>query len=441
MCVQDRYIIEIIEEAKKRGKTVLVGGGWASHFPEDALCIGADLVVQGEAEPIFDEVVDRLKSGKLGTVIATDVRTDLESALPPRFDILKMKKYMSMSVQFSRGCPFRCEFCDVTNLMGRKMRTKRPEQILNELQILYDLGWRNRVLLTDDNFIGIPPRAKMLLRSIIPWMESRNRPFEFFTQLSANVASDDEMLNLLADAGFWQVCVGIESTDPDTLKDAGKLHNIPLNLDEVCQKIHQAGITMIATFMIGFDNEKPGVDERVIDFAIRNHIPEVYLHPLRATPGTQLWKRLEREGRLLPESNLSIGHTPALMNFISTRPKTEIAKEAIHVYDTMYEPIGFLNRALELLEVMRPAKGTKTSVELPPGAVQWLLISLYRQGVVYPSRWKFWKLFFSTMTRFPGRFRLFLFYCTFGVIAHEFMRDVISAVKAELQRTEGVSVA
>jgi len=441
MCVQDRQIIEIIKEAKKRGKTVLAGGGWASHFPEDVLNLGADLVVEGEAEPIFDEVLERLRSREFGAVITPAEKTHMELAPPPRFDILNLKKYLSMSVQFSRGCPFKCEFCDVTNLMGRKVRTKSPGQVLNELQALYDLGWRNRVLFTDDNFIGIPPRAKTLLKSLIPWMDSRDRPFEFFTQLSANVSSDDELLDLLAGAGFWQVCVGIESTDPETLKRTGKLHNVSLDLDKVCRKIHEAGITMIATFMIGYDNEKPGVDQRVIDFVTRNHIPEVYLHPLRATPGTELWKRLEREGRLLPEANLSIAHTPALMNFVPTRPKAEIAREAVHVYDAMYEPIGFLKRALDLLSVMEPTNAPKSSTELPPGAVQWLMISLYRQGVVYPSRWKFWRLFFSTLVKFPGRFRLFLFYCTFGVIAFEFMRDVISAVNVEMERTEGESTS
>jgi radical SAM superfamily enzyme YgiQ (UPF0313 family) len=437
MCVQDKHIVKVIREAKKRGKTVLAGGSWVSHFPDHALHEGADLVVKGEAELIFDQVLERLRTKEFGSVISTEEKTDMKLVPLPRFDLLDMERYLCMSVQFSRGCPFRCEFCDVTNLMGRKVRSKTPDQVLTELDLLYNLGWRQRVIFSDDNFIGVPTRAKTLLKQMIPWMESKTRPFDFFAQVSANVASDDELLDLLFRADFWQVCVGIETTDPDVLKRAGKLQNIALDLDKVCEKITEAGLTMLASFMIGCDDEKPGVDRRVIDFATRNRIPEVFLFPLRATPGTDLWNRLEREGRLLPDSSVSIGHEPTLMNFVTKRPKPEIARETIYFYETAYDPIAFLERAVSLFDAMKPTNGAKSTRRIHRGAIQWVLISLYRQGAVYSSRWKFWKLFFKTLIRFPTRFRHFLFYSTMGVVSYEYFQNLISELHLEIQHMEG----
>ena len=258
-----------------------------------------------------------------------------------------------MAVQFSRGCPFQCEFCDITFMYGREVRTKSPDQILQELQILYDLGWRRVVFFVDDNFIGNPSRTKDLLRKLVPWMEERGHPFDFTTQASVNLAADQELLDLMVRAGFWKVFLGIETLDRESLKDAKKFQNAAVDLDQVCEKINRAGLQIIAGCILGFDNERPGADQRLIDFASRNHIPEMFVTLLQAGPGTDLWKRLEKEGRLMFGGfNDNLGSQTGLINFLPTRPRSEIAGEFIRLYDALYDPEFYLNRSFEYLSRM-----------------------------------------------------------------------------------------
>ncbi len=299
MIVQQKGILSTIKEAKVRGKTVIVGGPWAFHFPDKAVAAGADVVVVGEAEPVMPEVLDAVRNGNSGKIIHCRVHAAMDKSPTPRYDLLNINAYLDMAVQFSRGCPFQCEFCDITLMLGRKVRTKTPEQIMKELRLLYDLGWRRSVFFVDDNFIGNPLRTRRLLRELIPWSESHGDPFEYYTQASVNLAAERELMDAMVKVGFFQVFLGIETQDAGSLKSAGKLQNAAVDLDQVCRKINEAGLQIIAGCILGFDNEKPGAGKRLIDFAVRNQIPEMYVTLLQATPGTELWHRLQREQRLI----------------------------------------------------------------------------------------------------------------------------------------------
>jgi radical SAM superfamily enzyme YgiQ (UPF0313 family) len=230
-----------------------------------------------------------------------------------------------MAVQFSRGCPFNCEFCDIISLYGRKPRTKEPSQILAELQTLYDLGWRGSLFIVDDNFIGNQRNVKRFLRDLIPWMKQHDYPFTFITEASVNLAEDDELLSLMAEAGFYSVFLGIETPDQDSLQVTRKLQNTRNPLVEACRKINAAGLLIYAGFILGFDGERSGAGERIQAFVEETSIPQPMLGILQSLPNTALWHRLEKEGRLITETGNA--NQTTLMNFLPTRPLEEIASE------------------------------------------------------------------------------------------------------------------
>jgi radical SAM superfamily enzyme YgiQ (UPF0313 family) len=436
MSVQSAGILETIRTGRKKNKTVVVGGPWVFHFSEEALAAGADIVVKGEAEQIVPQLLSAIEQGTSGIVIASDTRADLNDSPAPRYDLLDINSYTTLEVQFSRGCPFRCEFCDVTLMLGRKVRTKAPQQILKELQNLYDLGWRSFVFFTDDNFIGNLPQTKALLKELIPWMEERDHPFEFITQATVTLAKDPEMLSLMVQAGFFKVFLGIETLDEESLKLAKKTQNTATDLNQACQTINRAGLQIIAGCIIGFDNERPGADQRLIDFAIQNNIPEMFITMLHAQPGTDMWIRLENEGRLKHwKFDKDIGSQTGLSNFVPTRPLVEIAEEFINLYQVLYDPGFYVERSFRHIARMEPSP-LKKSFSIPSlPELRAVMITLYRQGVRYPSRWKFWKYFFTAMFTFPSsRFEQFLSACVMGEHYFEFRDTVNTKLRENLQK-------
>ena len=325
-------ITEVVHESKGRGKIVAVGGPAAFHFPDEFLKAGADFAVIGEGEITVPILLAKMKSGEAGGVIESDKRADLTQSPLPRFDLLDIKAYVDMAIQFSRGCPFHCEFCDATLIFGRQVRTKDPSQIVQELQELYDLGWRREIFVVDDNFIGNPGKAREALNAMIQWMEEHGRPFIFFTHSSINLSQLPELMDLMVRAEFTTVYVGIESTDKDALRIAGKAQNVAIDLDEACQRINGAGLQIMAGTMIGMDGESPARDKSIVEFAVRNNLPIVEIALLYAYPGTALWQRLKQENRLLySEENDLLQSNNLRMNFIPTRPIEDIEREFLNI--------------------------------------------------------------------------------------------------------------
>ncbi len=436
MVTQSPRLIAAIHEAKKRGKLVVVGGPWSFHFPGQALNEGADIVVKGEAEYIIPELVQAIRKGEKNLIIEGAGRPDLEDSPAPRFDLLQMDQYINMGIQFSRGCPFRCEFCDITLMFGRRVRTKSPQQVINELNALYEAGWRKGVFFVDDNFVANVSRCKALLRLMVRWMDDRGHPFEFFTQASVNLAADPELMELMVRAGFNKVFLGIESVDQESLEEAKKFQNVRADLDSVCDKINRAGLQIIGGCILGFDNEAPGAEQRLIDFAMRNHIPEVFVTLLQVGPGTDLWDRLEKQGRIVQLLNFeeNCGNNAGSMNFTPTRPVKQILTEFIRIYDVLYEPECYLERSFHHVAKMRPPK-VKKSFSLPSkNELRAVIIALFKHGFVYSARGRFWKLFFSALFKFPSRIHLFLTYCVMGEHFYEYRNDVKTQLQPQLDK-------
>jgi radical SAM superfamily enzyme YgiQ (UPF0313 family) len=433
MINQSFGIMQTVRQAKERGKTVVVGGPMAFHAAESLLEAGADIVVRGEAETVIPRLLDAMRSEESGIIIEVNGRPELKDSPPPRYDLLDLHLYVDMAVQFSRGCPFHCEFCDITLMYGREVRTKSSEQVLKELQILYDLGWRRAIFFVDDNFIGNPSRTKALLKRLIPWMEERGYPFEFTTQASVNLAADQELLDLMVRAGFWKVFLGIETPDRENLKEAKKFQNAAVDLDRVCEKINRAGLQIIAGCILGFDNERKGADQRLIEFASKNQIPEMFVTLLQAGPGTDLWMRLEKEGRLMFcgfDDNL--GSQTGLINFLPTRPRSEIAREFIHLYNVLYDPESYLKRSFEHLSRMETIPPKKAFSMPYASELRAVLIAFFRQGVLYPSRFTFWKLLFRAMLKFPQRLRYFISACIVGEHYYAYRQTIREELESQL---------
>ena len=432
MTVQQKGIIEVIKEAKKRGKPVVVGGPWSFHVPEQAFEAGADLVVRGEAEVVMGEILSCLKKKDFGRIIQSEERAEMTKSPVPRFDLLDMNAYVDMEVQFTRGCPFKCEFCDVTMMLGRKVRSKNPEQIIQELELLYKLGWRRHVFFVDDNFIGSVNKTKALLKQLIPWMEARNKPFDFYTQASVNLAADEKLMEDMYVAGFNRVFVGIETSDEASLIGAGKIQNTNVDLNQVCRKISKAGFQIIAGAILGFDEETKGAGGRLINFAEKNHIPELFTTLLQAGPGTDLCVRLQSENRLLEMKEENLSNQTGLVNFVPTRPLEEIASEFVAVYGSLYKPETYIERAYHHFEGMEPPEYKKPFKRPYLWELRAAAITIFRNGIVYPTRFLFWKYFFKALWKFPTRFDRFLVSLIVAEHYYDFKNNIRRGIKSQL---------
>ena len=290
---------QIISRCRLQGKRVVCGGPLFTSSPE--AFDEADHLVLNEAEVTLPLFLKDLQAGSPQHVYRTEEKPDISLTPAPRWDLINMKYYASMSVQYSRGCPFDCEFCDIVNLNGRKPRVKSSAQMIRELQILYDMGWRGRVFFVDDNFIGNRTKVKAFLKDLSPWQESRGFPFSLYTEASVNLAQDEELMHLMTDAGFDSVFLGLESPEEECLAECGKHQNRSLDLVEAVKTIQRNGMEVMGGFIIGFDNDPPNIFERQIKFIQNSGVVKAMIGLLNAPPGTRLYHRLKEEGRLLEQ--------------------------------------------------------------------------------------------------------------------------------------------
>ncbi len=385
MIVQKEDLLAQVREAKRRGKPVAVGGPYPTSLPDEVR--EADYLVLDEGEITLPMFVEALEGGESsGTFRATEKPSVTETPIP-RYDLLEFNAYDNMSIQFSRGCPFQCEFCDIIILYGRKSRTKTPAQLLAELEYLYDLGWRGSVFMVDDNFIGNKRNVKLLLNELKGWMKERNYPFSFTTEASVDLAQDDELMQLMVDCNFTVVFLGIETPDPDSLTLTKKFQNTRDPLSDSIDKITRAGLRVMAGFILGFDGESSGAGDRLVQFVEQTDIPIAMLSMLQALPNTALWHRLAKEERLYERN--SNGNQTTLMNFVPTRSLEEIAREYVDAFWRLYEPEKYLDRTLR--HFMKLGK-FRHSKKIQPSwkVIRALLLLCWQQGVLAKSRWKFW---------------------------------------------------
>ena len=348
MLPQQPDALAIIRRCKARGKPVAVGGPDATSSPQHYA--SADFLVLGEAEPIMKDFVAAWNGGaRAGRFEAEKFTTDVTTSPIPRFELLNFRHYLYVGVQFSRGCPFSCEFCDIIELFGRVPRAKSTPQMLAELDRLYALGYRGQVDFVDDNMIGNKKALKLFLPRLIEWQRERGFPFEFSTEASVNLADDDALLGMLRDARFIVVFVGIESPDADTLVATQKKQNTRRSLADSIDKIYAAGISVTAGFILGFDTEKEGVAEGMIACIEDTSIPVCMVGLLYALPTTQLTRRLEREGRLRAGNDVAVedeygDQCTSGLNFETARPRRDILVDYLAVLDNIYAPRAWFGR-------------------------------------------------------------------------------------------------
>jgi radical SAM superfamily enzyme YgiQ (UPF0313 family) len=432
MIVQKEDFLAQIQQAKQRGKAVAVGGPYATALPQEAATSGADFLILDEGEitlPLFIEAIQKGETS--GTFRSDGQKPDVTTTPIPRFDLLDFDAYDSLSVQFSRGCPFQCEFCDIIVLYGRKPRTKTPEQLLAELQCLYDLGWRRSIFMVDDNFIGNKRNVKLLLKALKPWMAEHNYPFRFNTEASIDIASDSELMDLMVECNFNAVFLGIETPDEASLALTQKFQNNRDSMTDSVEAIVKAGLRVMAGFIIGFDGEKTGAGDRIVRFVEQTTIPTAMFSMLQALPDTALEHRLRKEDRLLDRAS-GMNQT-TLMNFVPTRPLEDIAKEYVDAFWTLYDPASYLDRTYRHFLKLGAPKCPSRVREVSWVNIKALLTICWRQGVLRKTRFQFWANLIGILRHNPKVWEPYIGICALGEHFLEYRQIVKEQIESQLQ--------
>ncbi|MFW5876828.1 MAG: B12-binding domain-containing radical SAM protein, partial [Myxococcota bacterium] len=359
MLVQADSMREVCRRARALGRRTVVGGPAPSTCPE--LFEEADVVFRGEAEGRVDELVATVESGGPERRVLdapAGVYPDVTTVPAPRYDLVDLSSYASVSLQYSRGCPYHCEFCDVIEIFGRRPRVKTPEQVLTELANLHAQGYRGSVFFVDDNFIGNRPAVRKLLPRISQWQRAHDRPFELYTEASINLAADSELLHAVVDAGFTSVFVGIETPSGAALAGAGKSQNLKLDLTEAVATLVNGGLEVQGGFIVGFDEDGPDIFEAQRRFIRDAGIPLAMVGMLTALPGTALWKRLAREDRL---GERSTGDQFGRPNFEPRMAETTLLSGYADLLEAVYDADAYYDRCEQTLERLgpRPSGGDK----------------------------------------------------------------------------------
>ena len=349
MRIQHKSMAETIERCRESGVPTVVGGPHASSSRERFA--QATHLVLDEGEITLPMFFTDYAAGTARRVYESNgEKPELTQTPIPRFDLLKLDAYVHMCIQFSRGCPFNCEFCDITMLFGKTPRTKSISQILAELQAIYDVGFRGEIFFVDDNFVGNKKNVKLMLPELIAWMKERKYPFAFYTEASLTLADDDELLELMREANFYSVFVGIESPSLECLRETQKHQNVQGDMLSKIHKIHSYGMEVMGGFIVGFDQDPEDIFERQLEFIAAARIPMAMVGPLSAMPNTQLWLRLQVEGRLMEEWG---GDTFDFCNFVTVMPRLTLIRGYRTIMATLYKPVNFFDRLYDLVSSLQ----------------------------------------------------------------------------------------
>jgi radical SAM superfamily enzyme YgiQ (UPF0313 family) len=416
MSIQRESTVQVIERCGALGVKVVAGGPLFTGTPADFGTV--DHLVLNEAEITLPRFLHDLKQGKAKRIYsAAGCWAHLAETPVPRFDLLRMGKYASMCIQYSRGCPFDCDFCNITVLFGRMHRTKSAAQVIAELDRLYRKGWRRSVFIVDDNFIGNRGKLKKeVLPSIIAWMEEHGHPFTLYTEVSINLADDEELMSLMVRAGFDQVFVGIESPNEESLAECSKFQNRNRDLIASVQRIQRAGLEVQAGFIVGFDTDPPSIFDRLISFIQESGIVTAMVGLLNAPEGTKLYQRMKQEGRLL-KGGFTGDNTDFSLNFIPKMRRETLLNGYRSILQTIYSPRHYYARVKKFLSEYHPAS-TRTS-RFTPDYLLAGIKSAVRLGILGRERFHYWKLFFWSLFRKP---RLFPLAITFSIYGFHFRK-------------------
>ena len=414
MAVQKASAAEVIVRCADAGVTTVAGGPLFTAHPEDYAEV--DHLVLNEAEATLPRFLEDFERGRAATRYSSDEFLGLERTPAPRYELLDMQRYATMNIQYSRGCPFDCEFCDISVLFGRKVRTKPTERLIAELDHLYDLGWRGDVFFVDDNFIGHKKKLRTeTLPALIDWMERRGNPFSFSTEVSIDLADDEELMTMMGRAGFESVFIGIETTNDDALVECGKRHNRSRNLLACVERIQKMGLQVNAGFILGFDSDRPAIFDQLRLFIQTAGIVGAMVGLLNAPRHTKLYRRLEKEGRLL--ENPTGDNTDFSMNFESRMDRETLMAGYRKVIAGIYAPKPYYERLMRFLREFRPCRRKRRE---RPG-LRWLLgraLAMAKAnvclGVIGIERLHYWRVFFWTLFKRPGLLPLAMSLAVYG---------------------------
>jgi radical SAM superfamily enzyme YgiQ (UPF0313 family) len=412
MLVQADSARRVISRCNEKGKTIIAGGPLFTtgyeQFPE------VKHFVLGEAENLMPALIADITSGNLRRLYQHDERPDVIRTPAPRWDLINLKQYALMPVQFSRGCPFNCEFCDIIVMNGRVPRVKTPPQMIRELESLIDAGWKGPVFIVDDNFIGNKVKVKEFLRELIAWRQRRGVAMQFTTEASLNVVDHPELLALMVEAGFKKLFVGIETPQEESLLECAKVQNTRRDLLAAVKTIQKAGIEVMGGFIIGFDSDKPNIFERQIKFIQEAGVVTAMVGLLQAMPGTRLFSRLNQEGRILHDA--SGNNVEVSLNFVPKLDRDMLIEGYRSLVKHLYAPKMYYRRILTFLSEYRP-QGPR--FHLSWREVMAFFKSLWIMGVWTRGRREYWK-FLSRTLLFHRR--AFPEAVTLAIIGHHFRR-------------------
>lgn len=413
MLVHEASVREVTARCAVMGKQVIAGGPLFTtgheSFPE------IQHFVLGEAEELMPRLVADLKAGCVKKIYQAATRPSMALSPQPRWDLIDLNSYVTMAVQFSRGCPFDCEFCDIIVMNGRVPRTKSPAQVIAELEALRARGWKDMVFLVDDNFIGNKTRTRELLREMIVWRERTKPEMGFLTEASINLADDAELRTLMVAAGFRKVFVGIETPDAAALAECHKVQNQGRDLVAAVQTLQRDGLQVMGGFIVGFDSDQEDIFKRQFEFIQRSGVVTAMVGLLNALPKTRLYQRLQREGRL--ENKSSGNNTDATMNF---RPKLDrefLESGYRSLMKRLYEPRAYYQRIRTFMKNHRPAGRPSLRLSWPDFCA--FLKSFWLLGVWYRGRVAYWRFFWSTLLQRPAQFREAI---ELAILGHHFRR-------------------
>ena len=397
MDIQKESFMKAVEKCRSLGVKVAAGGPMVTQDPENFS--GIDYLILNEAELTLAPFLADLADGKESGIYSSDDYADLSQTPAPDWNLIRTKDYASMDIQYSRGCPFNCDFCSITALYGGKTRVKQTEQFIAELESLYAAKWKGSVFIVDDNFIGNKRRLKTeLLPALISWQQEHNYPFTFTTEVSINLADDEVLMELMAQAGFHSCFVGIESPEDLSLSECGKTQNRKRDMVESVKTMQRKGFNIMGGFIVGFDNDTEDVFESQANFIRKSGIVTAMVGLLNAPLGTNLYKRLDADNRIL--KGFTGDNTDGSLNFIPKMDAERLRNGYKNLVRTIYSPKAYFERIKTFLSEYNPPRLSVNKTTFL--SIKTLFLTVFRLGIFRKDGKRyFWQLFGHTLYRYP----------------------------------------
>jgi len=409
MDIQIDYFKDVIRRCKEEGTRIVAGGPMVTFehesFPE------IDHFILNEAEITLPQFLEDLEEGTPRRIYSTDQFPDISETPVPDWDLLTKKKYYMMNVQYSRGCPYNCEFCSITALNGRKPRTKGTDQFLAELDSLLEKGWKGSIFIVDDNFIGNRKKLKRdTLPALVEWSRKHHYPFTFSTEVSINLADDQELIDLMVEAGFKTIFVGIETTNEASLKECGKFHNMNRDMLESVRTLQNNGLIVTAGFIIGFDNDTDSVFEQQKNFIQRSGIISAMVGLLKAPHGSRLYKRLKKEGRLLRRN--SGNNMDGAMNFLPSMDSEKLMNGYKNLLESLYSQKQYYDRIKRFIRDYKPRMRVRRGIDM--NDILGFFRSIWTLGIREKGKKYFWNTLLYSLFKNPKSVPTMVAYAAYG---------------------------